>query len=68
MSSPPVLSDAHFSHAGTLYACVRACSSCITAFIFDNILRPEHKFSMVTIQTATLSGGVRPALTRPYPA
>jgi hypothetical protein len=47
---------------------VRTCSSCITAFIFDNILRPEHKFSMVTIQTATLSGGVRPALTRPCPA
>jgi ammonium transporter Rh len=31
---------------------------CVTAFAVDNLLRPEHKFSMVSIQNATLAGGV----------
>jgi len=34
------------------------CSSCIVAFIMDNLLRPKNKFSMVSIQNATLAGGV----------
>jgi len=31
---------------------------CVTSFAVDNLLRPEHKFSMVSIQNATLAGGV----------
>merc|ERR1719399_1424400 len=31
---------------------------CVTAFAADNRLRPGHKFSMVSIQNATLAGGV----------
>merc|ERR1719316_907519 len=31
---------------------------CVTAFAADNLLRPNHKFSMVSIQNATLAGGV----------
>jgi len=31
---------------------------CVTAFAADNLLRPKHKFSMVSIQNATLAGGV----------
>jgi len=31
---------------------------CVTAFIADNLMRPEHKFDMVSIQNATLAGGV----------
>merc|ERR1719460_3480301 len=31
---------------------------CVTAFAADNLLRPGHKFSMVSIQNATLAGGV----------
>lgn len=31
---------------------------CVTAFAVDNLLRPHHKFDMVSIQNATLAGGV----------
>jgi len=31
---------------------------CITAFAMDNLLRPHNKFNMVSIQNATLAGGV----------
>lgn len=31
---------------------------CVTAFAVDNLLRPHHKFNMVSIQNATLAGGV----------
>lgn len=31
---------------------------CVTAFVVDSLLRPEHKFNMVSIQNATLAGGV----------
>jgi len=31
---------------------------CVTAFFIDNLVRPEHKFNMVSIQNATLAGGV----------
>jgi len=31
---------------------------CVTAFCFDNLLRKHHKFDMVSIQNATLAGGV----------
>jgi ammonium transporter Rh len=32
--------------------------SCLTSFSFDKLLRPSHKLDMVTIQNATLAGGV----------
>lgn len=32
--------------------------SCVGSFIFSQLLRPSHKFSMVDIQNATLAGGV----------
>mgnify|MGYP000309268769 FL=1 len=31
---------------------------CCAAFMADNLLRPHHKFDMVSIQNATLAGGV----------
>lgn len=33
-------------------------ASCISAFIFDSMMRPHRKFDMVSIQNATLAGGV----------
>jgi len=33
-------------------------ASCISAFIFDSLMRPHRKFDMVSIQNATLAGGV----------
>jgi len=32
--------------------------SCVAAFAMDNLTRPGHKFDMVSIQNATLAGGV----------
>merc|ERR1712100_276962 len=34
------------------------CSCCITAFFMDALLREGNKFDMVSIQNATLAGGV----------
>ena len=33
-------------------------SCCVTAFLVDALVRPENKFDMVSIQNATLAGGV----------
>lgn len=45
-------------HRVVINTVLALCGSCICAFAFDSLLRPHRKFDMVSIQNATLAGGV----------
>lgn len=45
-------------HRVVINTVISLCGSCISCFICDAYLRPGHKFDMVSIQNATLAGGV----------
>ena len=45
-------------HRVIINTVIAICGSCFAAFIADCLMRPENKFDMVSIQNATLAGGV----------
>jgi ammonium transporter Rh len=45
-------------HRVVINTVLALCSCCVTAFLVDALVRPENKFDMVSIQNATLAGGV----------
>ena len=52
------LAEESQQHRVIINTVLALCSCCISAFFTDALLRPDNKFDMVSIQNATLAGGV----------
>jgi ammonium transporter Rh len=52
------LAETAQQHRVVINTVLALAACCVTAFAVDNLLRPHHKFDMVSIQNATLAGGV----------